>query len=113
MVNRCHASVTVQQTPLNFIRAHWRNSRYDFISVSKARPEYLELFRLREHHGDTRPRQLIFYGASSSLTNDFIQPFGVVENVLMVTWGSENGNLPATYTETILHIINKAHVMNP
>ena len=96
MVNKCHASVSVLQTTLSFIRAHWRKSRNDFISISKARPEYLELFTLRVYHDNTVPKQLIFYNASS-VTDKYIQPYEIAKNVLTVTWGSENGNLPKRY----------------
>ncbi len=99
MVNNCRASVTVQQTPLTYLCGTWRLSKYESISISKARPEYLELFRLREYEDD-RARQFVFYSASS-LTDDFIQSFDIAENVIMVTWGSENGNIPKPHTKTI------------
>ena len=109
MVNNCRASVTVQQTPLTYLCGTWRLSKYESISISKARPEYLELFRLREYEDD-RARQFVFYSASS-LTDDFIQSFDIAENVIMVTWGSENGNIPKPYTK-IYEIMDESCVMN-
>jgi len=107
MVNKCHASVTVLQTSLSFLRTHWRKSRDDFISISRARPEYLELFTMREYHNATKSKQLIFYNASS-LTDNFKQPYETAEKVLTVVLDSENGNTPKPYSKTIQDIMDES-----
>jgi hypothetical protein len=92
MVNKCHASITVQQTSLSYAAGTWRGTPSYQISISRARPEFLELFRLRHYDDNAKPKHFIF--CSASLLIQQIQQYDIVNNVLSVTWGSENGNIP-------------------
>lgn len=109
MVNNCHAAVTVQQTSLAHASLMWTTPLSYQTSISRAKPEHLELFRLRQYDGDAKPKHFVFY--SGMHERDQMQSYDIVENVLSVTLGSENGNIPKPFVKTIQNIMNEANVV--
>lgn len=109
MINNCRASITVQQTPVSYAYGTWRGTTSASVSISKARPEFLELFTVNER--DDGFKKFIFYSASAH--GAVVEPYTdtIVGNVLSIIWGSENGNMPELYTKTIQNIMDEAQFM--